>query len=516
MLGWLLVLSAANPAQAFQNGGIGGGAGFRGGAGFTGSPGGGFTGPRGGGFTESLGGYPGAYDPVLDVNRSPSFVVGSASLPRRSGNRFGTGNRFNSATNLDLLNAIKNVNRKHPSNKVNVNRMGVGWNNPYRRYHHGWVSGYWQGSYPAGLLWRPFDNGLPGPDGAASGGGLPYGVGMDLMMGMGWGPLPWLYGPMLYDFGYANYHNPYFGGYAGAARQPSVADYSRPINPQNTPPAQAVIVQAVSTLDFARQTFKRGEFAGALELVDRARSATPDDTTLHEFRALTLFALQRYDEAASALYAVLSIGPGWDWPTVISLYGHPDTYTQQLRALEAFVKQNPNTPAAHFVVAYHYLTGEHADAAVRQFKLATTLQPNDILSAQLIEQLEQPQVAAAGIAQQAASTAAAPTVQSADETAPTGTKRKIEGTWTAHPRNDMNIGVTFQQGGRFTWRVSRQGKDQQFQGQSTYEAGILILVQDQHNNTMAGNLHWTDETHFVFKVIGAGPGDPGLSFTRTS
>ena len=58
----------------------------------------------------------------------------------------------------------------------------------------------------------------------------------------------------------------------------------------------------------------------------------PNDPTLHEFRRLVLFALDRYDEAAAALYAVLSVGPGWDWTTLISLYGDPETYTQQLRA----------------------------------------------------------------------------------------------------------------------------------------------------------------------------------------
>ena len=49
---------------------------------------------------------------------------------------------------------------------------------------------------------------------------------------------------------------------------------------------------------------------------------------------LVLFALQRYDEASVALYAVLSIGPGWDWPTLVGLYPDVETYTAQLRALE--------------------------------------------------------------------------------------------------------------------------------------------------------------------------------------
>jgi len=80
----------------------------------------------------------------------------------------------------------------------------------------------------------------------------------------------------------------------------------------------------------------------------------------------------------------------------------------------------------------------------------------------------------------------------------------------------MQITVNFQPEGRFAWKVTRQGKDQQFQGKWSYENGILTLVQDQNNSTMVGNLHWTDETHFNFKVTGAGPGDPGLSFTKAS
>jgi len=417
-------------------------------------------------------------------------------------------------------NPVGNVNRVNTVNNTNVNRMGVGWHNPYVGYHQGWVHGYWNGHYPGGFGWRPLGYGYGYP--GFYGGGLGFGLGMGLGMGLGWGLSPWLYGPMLYNYGYSNYYNPYYGGgyggYAGVAQQPVVYDYSQPINAQSTPPAQAVTDQAVSTFDAARQAFKGGDYPRALELVDQALKSTPDDPTLHEFRALTLFALKRYDEAAPPLYAVLSVGPGWDWTTLISLYGDPETYTQQLRALEAFAAQNPQSAPAHFVLAYQYLTEEHADAAVRQFKLVTALQPKDTLSAQLIQQLEHPQqqVAATGLAQPATSPAAAPPVQTVAETAPTGKAGKIEGTWTAQPNNDMQITVAFQAEGRFTWKVTRQSKDQQFQGKSSYENGILTLVQDQNNNTMVGNLHWTDETHFVFKVIGAGPGDPGLSFTKSS
>ena len=43
---------------------------------------------------------------------------------------------------------------------------------------------------------------------------------------------------------------------------------------------------------------------------------------------------------------------------------------------------------------------------------------------------------------------------------------------------------------------SRQGKEQQFAGKSSYENGILTMVQNQNNNTMVGNVNWTDDISF--------------------
>ena len=70
--------------------------------------------------------------------------------------------------------------------------------------------------------------------------------------------------------------------------------------------------------------------------MDQAIALVPNDTVLHEFRGLTLFALGRYKEAAAAEYAVLSAGPGWDWTTLSGLYPNVDVYTEQLRALEQY------------------------------------------------------------------------------------------------------------------------------------------------------------------------------------
>jgi hypothetical protein len=177
--------------------------------------------------------------------------------------------------------------------------------------------------------------------------------------------------------------------------------------------------------------------------------------------------------------------------------------------------QNPDQAPAHFVLAYHYLTQEHADAALNQYKLVTSRQPSDVVSAQVIYRLLHPQQqhGATGLASTARSTATSREFQTRDM--PGAAKQgKIEGSWTAQPGPELNIEVAFQAGERYSWKVSRQGKDQLFQGKSSNKYGILTLVEDQTSNKIVGYLRPTDETHFVFTVMGAGSADPGLSFAK--
>src|SRR5208283_1558309 len=121
-----------------------------------------------------------------------------------------------------------------------------------------------------------------------------------------------------------------------------------------------------------------------------ALAKLPNDTTLHEFRALCLFALKRYDEAAATLYAVLAVGPGWDWTTLVSLYPSVDVYTTQLRGLEEYCKTHTDSATARFVLAYEYLTEGFTDAAVPILKQVVALKPSDTVSTKLLHQLDPP------------------------------------------------------------------------------------------------------------------------------
>ena len=206
-----------------------------------------------------------------------------------------------------------------------------GWRGAYWGYHQGWANGYWHGYHDnSNWGWGSF------------------------ALGAATGVTAWALGSSFYNWGYASYANPYYaetavaqpivieqtvaGGEPQTVTVPAYTyDYSQPIDTQSAPPPEEVASPAVAKFDSARAAFGTGDYAGALKLTDEALKVLPNDATLHEFRALVLFAVGKYDLAAGPLYAVLSVGPGWDWTTMAGLYPNIDVYTSQLRKLEAFV-----------------------------------------------------------------------------------------------------------------------------------------------------------------------------------
>ena len=300
-------------------------------------------------------------------------------------------------------------------------------------------------------------------------------------MGYGSGVAAWGMGSPMYGWGYSGYSNPYYGGSYGSGGVSQIANvqqpgdgsqqaaaagynYSQPISTTAAAPDQTVADQATAAFDQARQAFKSGDYDNALKLDQQALSLTPNDRTDHEFLALVQFAQGKYDKAAETLYAVMSIGPGWDWTTLCGMYPDVDTYTSQLRALEANVRANPDSAPGHFVLAYHYLTQGHFPNAIGQLKQTVKLQPSDTLSAQIIASLEPAGAAPPSTAPPAV--AAAPAVEG-----------KLAGTWSATPVKGATIALTVTDDSKFTWNASAPGKPAAaFTGTSAFADGILTLV----------------------------------------
>jgi hypothetical protein len=354
------------------------------------------------------------------------------------------------------------------------------------------MHGYWNGHGAGAWGWR----------GGYWGGWGWGGLGLGLGIGLGWGLPVWGFGSALYGMGYMPYNNVYY------VSNPTVVvpyDYAQPIDTVSAPVSESAADPAMALFDAARGSFHDGNYADALKQTDRALATLPNDTTLHEFRGLCLFALGRYDEAAATLYAVLSVGPGWDWTTLISLYPSVDVYTNQLRALEDLCKADPNAASARFVLAYHYLTEGFNDAAVKMLKQLVALKPTDTLSAKLLKQLDSP----ADQSETAASTVAAP--DQSDTTAPEGAT--IAGDWTANPAADTSITLAIQPSGAFNWDVTQKGQKHHFAGTSTYGNGILTLAREK-GPAMVGRVSWKGPSQITFRVVGEGPDDPGLTFMK--
>lgn len=219
---------------------------------------------------------------------------------------------------------------------------------------------------------------------------------------------------------------------------------------------------------------------------------------------LALFALSRYQPSAAAVHSILAVGPGWNWTTMIGLYGDDQQkYTEQLRALEAYSQSNPDSSAAHFLLAYHYLTASHTDSAEKELKKVVELTPKDQVAAQLLAVIAKPQ------------TEGSPTTPPA---APGSTEKPMTATalvgdWTSRRDDGSTIQLKFANDSKFTWIYTAGGKTQQFSGTSADANGLLALQRDDGNAMMA-HVTATDGGGFRFRLQGGPPNDPGLIFSH--
>jgi Tetratricopeptide repeat len=424
---------------------------------------------------------------------------------------------INRSTNITRTTVVNNITNVRGGPAFVHGNPGWGARYPYYGYHSGWIHGSWNYNYPSyGSNWGYFGAGV--------------------VTGMA----TWALASSLTSWGYSRFSNPYYYGaqtvvvqqpvvVGGAPYQPvsSGYNYSQPINTQAPPPDEVAAEAAVAMFSNARDAFKAGDYPSALHKTDDALAKMPNDPTLHEFRALTLFALRQYEAAAAGLYAVLTTGPGWDWTTMVGLYPSVETYTPQLRALEDYVESNPNAAAARFVLAYQYLTQGFPTNAATQLRQVVKLQPNDTLSATLLARLD------GGTATPGSSLTAStpgsgpapappgaatpsipiPVAQPAEVmTAPPG---QLVGTWTAKPTPEVTITLVLDDAGKFSWQVADKGGPRKLAGTSTFGSDILTLASDT-GEPLVGKITMRDANSFTFQAAGGGASDPGLTFTKSN
>jgi tetratricopeptide (TPR) repeat protein len=283
-------------------------------------------------------------------------------------------------------------------------------------------------------------------------------------------------------------------------------------------------------LDAAIAAFKQNDYDQALDIVNKGIAQKPSDSVLHEFRALCLFAKQDYQQAAATVHSVLAVGPGWDWTTLSSLYADIGLYTTQLRALEAFTRQNPQDGASRFLLAYHYMSDGHPDAAVRQLEQVVKLVPNDRVASDVLKMLQapannpaNPQTAAGqqpgeepkpGLTEPVPAAVTPETRPADNEPAPPPIdKAKLAGSWKATREDGSQFELIIGQDDKFTWKFTNKGqKPTEFSGTYKIEKNVLALESKEGGSLIAGVTQ--EDGKFNFKLLGAPPEDPGLNFTK--
>jgi tetratricopeptide (TPR) repeat protein len=355
-------------------------------------------------------------------------------------------------------------------------------------WHGGWHNGYWHGNW--GNYWEHMWEQHPVWSAFAV---------------TGWG-----LNAASYMFGLGGYSDPY---YESSYSSEMAYDYSEPIvmysEPTQAAPAATaetglppgVTQEALDQFDQARALFVQGDYKQALALANQALKSMPSDATLHEFTALCYFALGDYGQAAAVLNAVLAVGPGWDWTTLVSMYPDPQVYSAQLRKLEDYVKSNPTSAPARFVLAYHYITMNHQEAAAKQLEYVVKAVPNDAVSKQLFDMLTYKSSGQPKPAQEPAPTG--PTVTAAD----------LAGTWKAKGPSNSAFEMALTKNGEFTWKYTKGKKEQVVTGAFAVDQNTLAM-EPVAGGVMLAQLTPQNANALDFKMVGAPANEPPLRFTR--
>ena len=168
----------------------------------------------------------------------------------------------------------------------------------------------------------------------------------------------------------------------------STKDSPRP--PRASPAGAAPLpVEIEKLLAGPQDAFREGRFDDALRAARRAAQKKPDDATIQQFVSLAGFALSKFEDASTAAHAALHHGPHWKWKRLKGHYAKTEVYTAQLRALEKFVREQPASAEARFLLAYHYLMLGHSQAARSHLKRLAEQKPDDKLVRQLLEPAKQ-------------------------------------------------------------------------------------------------------------------------------
>lgn len=437
-----------------------------------------------------------------------------------------TNNRATIWNNNRVVNNRPVVINQNFTKSVNYAYRPAAWgsrpwwsNSTYHSWHHGSWNYGWNQHWQSHHYHAPRSYGLPGyyyhphyHDHDDN----------DLAEAVAWGLAAWTLGSLAFDSGYNCYRNPYPA--PPVQTRTTIINYSQPLSvvaaKEEPEPEEAALTsqeKSAAAIERARAEFGNGDYLASLKSTDEAISHAPGDSALHEFRALCLFALGRYGDAAGVLNPVLASGPGWDWSTMASFYSDTEVYTGQLRKLEAYVEGSPDSAYAHFLLGYHYMVAGFIDQAYAMFDRVTVLQPADTVAAQLRTLAASSSPNATTEETEAEGVAGAAPVDAGGAPAPVETlvpldPAEIEGSWKATSGDSKSITLTLGSDGTFEWDYEGAADGKVLSGEwSIDDENRLVLATGDVQ--MVADIELEDDA-FRFVLEGAPVGDPGLTFQR--
>jgi tetratricopeptide (TPR) repeat protein len=328
-----------------------------------------------------------------------------------------------------------------------------------------------------------------------------------------WGLACWGLGSLVYDTGYYTYSNPYVP--EPYSYESTVINYTEPMavtareyTSGDEIASNLAASRSADALERSRTAFRDEDYLTALSAVDEAISYQPGDAALHEYRALVLFALGKYRDAAGVLHPLLASGPGWDRATMTGLYGSEDSYLAQLGKLEQYVAATPDQPAPRFLLGYHYLVGGELDRAAAEFDEVARLRPEDSISRQLRD------LARSSVKSDTEGSIPPPPAAGDDLAVEAPTTTQLVGTWRSDRAENGIVTLSLRADAGFTWSFTKEGASPtDFTG--TWEIndrGLLVLSSE--NAQMVGSVKFSPEEKMTFILAGGPEGDPGLTFDR--
>ncbi|MDF1826408.1 MAG: tetratricopeptide repeat protein [Verrucomicrobiales bacterium] len=454
----------------------------------------------GGGIVDRPGNRPGKVPDRPDFGNRPGGDYRPGQGNRPDGGKPWWDNHHSQRPGGGVVNININNNFQKSINwSTNRNYWGYNpwWNRPS---HYPWYGGSWNCGWRRPPVYLPPR--WPGYFSGPTAGEV-----------VAWGLVGWGLGNLIFDCGYSHYHNPYPVQPVAVSSGTSVT-YSQPVTvvaveaaPQLEDASDEEAEKTELLINESLSHFKGNDYLTALEGVDRAIAESPGDGAFHEYRALVLFALGQYGEAAGVLNPLLASSPGWDWSTMIQLYPDADTYTAQLRRLESYAKTNSESASAQFLLGYHYMVCTYLDQAAVAFGRAAELEPADRIAVQMAR--------LASASTTAGDNAETPEDYSdaAEPLAPVELDQ-ILGAWNSDNGENGVVTLVLTDEGGFSWSFDgSEGEPFEMKGEFNLgQANVLTL--DANESQMAGTVSVTPEGSLNFVLAGGPPGDPGLQFKR--